>query len=362
MVSRILLVVVLATSADALIVDHARLVNLTKDVAGIQAHETHRTFQSFYEGYSAGHGIFKWNNALDAYQRHFGMLAGRPLSIVEVGVQSGGSLLMWRAVLGQQIKLYGLDINPACKQFQEAGVSITIGDEADTKMWEGFFTRGFLHAAGVNILVDSAGSHGAQMLTTFQAGFPRIRPGGYILIEDITNAHYLESFFKPTAVYLSQMACLGLVDSVHLYPLVMVVRKGGFAAASELAAEGVLQFSGTKIKVANFTAMWTAISTVPPGSQIIVEDNSTLPNNFLADTLIDFFSSFVGLHEFAVKEEPVSCSGIAGGVCTLSISPLTWLQSRVSGVHIYKDYAVVEVPAAPPQIMAIRKGTQWIAR
>merc|ERR1719159_1413126 len=99
-----------------------------------------QTFPGFYNSHTTGRGIWKWSNSLDVYQRHFAPMAGQAgLSLGEVGVQSGGSILMWKAVLGAQLKVYGFDINPNCKQFADATTTITIGDQGDVKMWESFF-------------------------------------------------------------------------------------------------------------------------------------------------------------------------------------------------------------------------------
>merc|ERR1719482_1717565 len=130
------------------------------------------------------------------------MLAGKPLSLAEVGIQSGGSLHMWSAVLGQQVMVYGLDILDACKQFQEPNVDITVGDQSDWKMWQGFFTK---VNKGIDILIDDGAHQAHHMLTTLQAAFPQTHPGGYTAIEDISvcpqckPCPMFEGFFKPTA-------------------------------------------------------------------------------------------------------------------------------------------------------------------
>jgi hypothetical protein len=39
------------------------------------------TIPGYYESHTKGRGIWKWGNALVAYQRHFGGLAGHPVSM-----------------------------------------------------------------------------------------------------------------------------------------------------------------------------------------------------------------------------------------------------------------------------------------
>jgi cephalosporin hydroxylase len=361
-----LLAAVFIASTDALKLhrsDNATAVKVVQSSAKVnstakskESHAANPTFQEFYAGHASGRGIWKWNNAIDAYQRHFGGLVGRPLSVAEVGVQSGGSMLMWKAALGSQIKLFGLDINPECKKFEEPGVVITIGDQADYQMWKNFYTK---VTPGLDILIDDGGHEAHQMLATLGNSYQHIHPGGYIVIEDIHGAHYLDSFFKPAANFLSQMAQSELVDSVHIYPVLLVVRKAGFAADAPQAQDGVLAWTGAKLQVAELGAMWSAISTAAPGSHIVVQ-NPSWGTLFTSDALTNFFSSFVSLHDGGFKDTPEGCRTTAAPVCTNEIYPLNWLQTRVSGVHVYKFYVVIEIAAAAPQIAAIRKGTEWI--
>jgi len=360
----LVLATIFAASVDGLIVHRTTQTNSSSHVDHGNGSAKAVTFQAYYNHHTDGRGIWKWNNALDAYQRHFGPLAGGALSVAEVGVQSGGSMLMWKAALGNQIKLYGLDINPACKSFEEpaspttgGGTVITIGDQADWKMWEGFFAT---TGAELDIIVDDGGHEPIQMLTTLQASFAHLKPGGYAFIEDIAGTWYLDPMFKPAATFISQMAPINLIASVHLYPLVLLVRKGGFAAGSPQEAQGALAFAGSRTDVTDFTTMWTAISTVPPGSHIVLK-NPQWTNLFLVDSLTNFFINFNDLQQATFKDTPTGCAKTANPVCTNEITPLTHLQSRVSGVHIYKDHAVIEVPAVAPRISATRRGNIWIS-
>lgn len=344
---------ILVASVDALTVRNAVLSNITNSTTSINS-EAPNTFSKYYNSVASGRGVWKWNTALDAYQRHFWILVGKAVSIAEVGVQSGGSLLMWKNVLGDKAKLYGLDINPECKKFQEGNVDITIGDQGDWAMWTAFFAKVI---TGLDVLVDDGSHEAPHMLTTLKAAFPNTHAGGYVAIEDIHGTHYLESFFKPTAIFLAQMASswkLPLVHSVHLYPTLMVVRKGG-----GINIQDALHYPGAKTYVSDFAAMWNAISTASGDGQIILH-NREWENLFTADALTNIFTAFIDLHAGAFKDTPAGCSTSTAAVCTNEISPKSYLQTRVSGVHIYSDHVIIEVLAKPPQIAAVRKGSEWI--
>lgn len=308
------------------------------------------SFQAFYASHTSGRGIWKWGNSLDAYQRHFGSLAGQKVNAAEVGVQSGGSILMWQAVLGANCHVYGLDINKNCMKFQNGQTTITIGDQADPTMWHNFFAN---TAPKLDILVDDGGHEANQMLVTLSEVFYRLQPGGFICIEDIHGQHYVESFFTPAAGYLGYMADMGQVASVHVYPFLLIVQKHGVADLphSELA------FSQNRAVVADFEPMWAEI-TKRPGGAVFLQNSGWGP--FLTKQgLTNFFAHFGGLHDFDYYATPTGCEHTSAAICTTTVknSPT---QALITGVHIYKDKLVVEAPPSPPVIAAVRKGTDWI--
>jgi hypothetical protein len=328
-----------------------RIEALTLRHGGKPAETT--SFQSYYSHVTKGRGIWKWNNALIAYQRHFSLLiGGPPLSIGEVGVQSGGSINMWKGVLGKDTHIFGFDINPKCKKFAEPNVTITIGDQADPIMWQNFFK---LHPEGLDILVDDGGHEAHQMLTTLQSGYPHIHPGGFLLVEDIMNPHLLSTFWEPAASFISLEAWHGRVESVHIYPLVLVVRKTNFHPTKQI------QFSEKKkAHVANFSAMWTAINSPNIGGTNIILSNPSWGSLFQEHGLNSIFANFIDLHTGTSEDVPKGCSVTADAVCKQTIIN-NHVQSRVSAVHVYANYAVVETPEKKVEIIADRKGTEWMS-
>jgi len=310
-----------------------------------------KTFKSFYDNHALGRGIWKWGNALVAYQRHFGAFMGHPVDIAEVGVQSGGSLLMWQDVFGPSCHCYGLDINPQCLKFKDAKTTITIGDQGDMHMWQSFFAH---TTKSLDILVDDGGHEPHQMLVTLSQVFPNLNNGGFISIEDIHGLNYVESFFKPAAAFIAQSHAQGQVASVHIYPFVLIVHKAGVSTKLPPAE---LSFSGSTVTVDNFNAMWQAIQT-HKGGHVILENVGWGP--FLTEQgLINFFSLFGRLHEGKWSDFPVGCSTTAAPVCTNTVQNSD-LQNAITGVHVYPTRLVVEVAAAPPVINAVRRGTEWM--
>jgi cephalosporin hydroxylase len=304
------------------------------------------TFRQWYDSHNEGRGIWKWANALDAYQQLFAGMIGQPVSVAEVGVQSGGSILMWKAALGAQIKFFGLDINPGCNQFKDATTSITIGDQADPQMWNTFYTS---VVSTLDVLVDDGGHTPPQMLVTLQMSFPRLNPGGLIAIEDIHGRQYVQTFFHPAAQSISAWHIAGQVDSVHVYPFLMVLQKvGGTRPALNLPVSETVD---------SFPAFYALLDSTP-GQNIAIE-NAAWGSFLSAATLSNIFTELAPLHDYALTDNPPGCATTTAPKCVNTITNSNY-QAKVTGVHIYAQRMVMEIAAKPVVINAVRKGTEWL--
>lgn len=133
-----------------------------------------------------GRLLHKWHHYFDIYDRHFSRFRGRPICIVEFGVSQGGSLQMWRDYFGPGATIYGVDINPNCKQFEGPGVHITIGDQEDRE-----FLKAFARSLPpIDILIDDGGHTMKQQIHTFEELFPSVQPDGVYLIEDLHTSYW----------------------------------------------------------------------------------------------------------------------------------------------------------------------------
>lgn len=310
------------------------------------------TFPGFYDGHKTGRGIWKWKNALVAYQRHFGGLAGHKVNMAEIGVQSGGSLLMWRNTLGDACHVYGIDINPKCLQFQDSHTTITIGDQGSVDMWSKFFS---VTCRSLDILIDDGGHQPNQMLVTLAQVFSKLNPAGFISIEDIHGQHYVESFFKPAATYLAQEAQKGQIASVHVYPFLLMVHKAG--KSTDLPPQELV-FPGSSANVEELAALWKELPKHRGGKVILA--NKSWGSFLTEDALTNFFTWFGGLHDSAWHDTPPGCAHTAAAVCTNTVQN-SQQQALISGVHIYPTHLVVEVAAVEPVIEAVRRGTDFIS-
>ena len=133
-----------------------------------------------------GRQIHKWVHYFDIYDRHLAKYRGRPVTVVEFGIQYGGSSQMWREYFGPDATIYGVDIDPRCKAWEEPGFQVFIGDQGDPE----FLTRIADEIGPVDVVIEDGGHFPLHQITTFEVFYPRIRRGGVFLIEDLHTSYW----------------------------------------------------------------------------------------------------------------------------------------------------------------------------
>jgi hypothetical protein len=135
-----------------------------------------------------GRMMLKWQHYFDIYHNHFSRFCGCPVTILEIGIYQGGSLQMWKNYFGPAAKIYGVDIDPRCKEFEEDQIKIFIGDQTD---------RGFLRSLGeeignIDIIIDDGGHMMNQQIITFEEMFSFVGETGIYLVEDLHTSYWKE--------------------------------------------------------------------------------------------------------------------------------------------------------------------------
>ena len=132
--------------------------------------------------------IHKWTHYMPAYERHFARFVNRPLTFIEIGCGQGGSLQMWKRYLGPFAQIVGIDIDLACKQFEEEQIEIRIGDQSD----EQFLARLLAEFGSPDIVLDDGSHMMNHVVTTFQFLYPRLEKNGVYMVEDLHTAYWQE--------------------------------------------------------------------------------------------------------------------------------------------------------------------------
>lgn len=315
---------------------------------------TQVSFPQYVDSVTSGRGIWKWNNALVAYERHFSRFKNTPVKFGEVGLWAGGSILMWHAVFGAQCHVYGFDIMEAAMKYQDAKTTITVMDQGDAAAWAGFFQK---TTPTLNVLVDDGGHKPHQMLTTTKSVWPHLVPGGTLAVEDIMGTQYLQEFFTPVAEFYGG-AAQGQLASIHIYPLELIAEK----VAPGFPPMDITLYPGAAVsaRVNTFEALTAALHSAPAGS--LVELQNPAWGNFLSTICLkNFFGYFRGLHEpVGTQDTPPGCTNAHVDQCVQTLVNNAQ-QDRIVGAHILPSKLIVEVAAIKPVIQAVRHGS-WSTR
>lgn len=213
--------------------------------------------EAYFDSHTEGLGILKWKHYFNIYHRHFSKFIGQKVHILEVGVASGGSLEMWKNYFGSNCQIYGVDIEEACKAYEDDSIKIFIGDQTDRNFWKQFKRE----VPTLDIVIDDGGHEPHQQIATLEELLPHLRPGGVYLCEDIHgtfnnfhtyitglthNLNALQEFgYKPikSGSGLASFSTYfqDAIQSFHLYPFVVVIER-----SETSVSEFVAPLQGTK--------------------------------------------------------------------------------------------------------------------
>ena len=131
---------------------------------------------------------YKQENYFEVCDAHFKRFVGAECTVLEIGVSKGGSLQMWKAYFGDKAKIYGIDVNPKCKQFEAENINIFIGSQSDRK----FLRRIIKELPEIDVLIDDGGHTMEQQIISFEELFPYVKDNGIYLCENVNTSYWEE--------------------------------------------------------------------------------------------------------------------------------------------------------------------------
>lgn len=120
-----------------------------------------------------GRQIDKWLHYFPIYERHFARFRHKPVRMLEIGVDHGGSLQLWKRYFGRDAEIIGVDINPACKDYAEPQITIVMADQRSPTLAQ---------LGPFDIVLDDGSHEPEHQEVTFANLWPRCT--GVYLIED----------------------------------------------------------------------------------------------------------------------------------------------------------------------------------
>jgi len=194
----------------------------------------------------------KWEQYIPIYESELRphLELGAPISLLEIGVQNGGSLEVWHKLLPPHSRVIGLDIDERCRELRlSEGIELHIGDATQQA-----FVDSALGETRFDIIIDDGSHRSNDIIASFDILFGRLKPGGIYVVEDLQcsywpaygggfraegssiewakdlidaiNADHLESTFELRSEELAQLRAFNTqIARIAFFDSVLVVQK-----------------------------------------------------------------------------------------------------------------------------------------
>lgn len=132
--------------------------------------------------------VDKWPFYLDFYDRIFNPFRAKPIRLLEIGIQNGGSLELWRKYFPDATVLLGCDIDPACGNlvYNDPHIQVVVGDATDSDL-QLHIRR---YAESFDIIVDDGSHRSGDIVRAFCHYFPLLSDGGLYVMEDLHCSYW----------------------------------------------------------------------------------------------------------------------------------------------------------------------------
>jgi hypothetical protein len=150
---------------------------------------TKQTLEQLYAEHS-GKVSDKWSIYLVEYGRIFDEYRDKPVTLLEIGVQNGGSLEIWSRFFANAQKLVGCDINPDCARlvYEDPRVAVVVGDANSDAVQLIVLQR----APVFDVMIDDGSHRSSDIVKSFARYFPHLADGGVFVAEDLHCSYWAE--------------------------------------------------------------------------------------------------------------------------------------------------------------------------
>lgn len=127
----------------------------------------------------------KWTGYIDYYDALFRPFRNEQITLLEIGVQNGGSLEVWSQYFPSARRIVGCDIDSAAAhlKFRDARIEIVVGDATLPS------TVAMLPTEN-DIIIDDGSHLPRDICRGFCQLFGRVKPGGLYIIEDLHCSYW----------------------------------------------------------------------------------------------------------------------------------------------------------------------------
>lgn len=130
----------------------------------------------------------KWSLYFEVYDRIFKDKRNDSLSMLEIGIQNGGSLEIWAQFFPNASAIIGCDINKKCLElnYSVPSIRLFVGDANEHKINQGIIGV----AKELDIVIDDGSHQSSDIIKSFSLYFPLLTSGGIYIAEDLHCSYW----------------------------------------------------------------------------------------------------------------------------------------------------------------------------
>lgn len=129
----------------------------------------------------------KWSSYLPIYEKVFEPFQNKKISILEIGIQNGGSLEIYSKYFIRADKIIGCDINQQCSLLSfDKNIEVIIGDCNDINIKNSIIDKN----RNYQFIIDDGSHKSGDIINTFINYFEYLDCGGTYIIEDLHCSYW----------------------------------------------------------------------------------------------------------------------------------------------------------------------------
>lgn len=124
----------------------------------------------------------------DFYDKLLRPIRNQPITMLEIGVAGGESILMWQDWFHHsKTRIFGVDIEDRPLPEFDPRTTIIIGDASLANMVYDITQR----TGPLDLVIDDGGHHSGQQKDSLRLFWPHIKPGGWMITEDCHTSFHM---------------------------------------------------------------------------------------------------------------------------------------------------------------------------
>ncbi|WP_431226293.1 class I SAM-dependent methyltransferase [Burkholderia contaminans] len=130
----------------------------------------------------------KWSHYIHVYDDIFGVIRDSVESLLEIGVQNGGSLEIWAKYFSGATCIVGCDVNEKCGNliFDDPRISVVVGDINDENSRIAIKKQ----SERFDVIIDDGSHRSGDVIKSFARYFSMLRDGGVYIVEDLHCSYW----------------------------------------------------------------------------------------------------------------------------------------------------------------------------